>query len=224
MAMFRTMLYSLSSFIYTILLFHSGIPAGAVDWVEECRADGFDPDRLACSTCEHVFSSSNADPASKDHSHYQHRCQDCCQSWLDTPRITRPFAAAVLIVRGSNNDELSQFLDQDWETVVAQTARNAKKNPPRLYRIDMSTSEDDSSNPYASLFRRSKPSQLLLFDAPTASSSHLLGRTAVAPKRENVPDLQKAAQDKFNLQGLKKDDIKDMILTLLPRTAASSTQ
>ena len=169
---------------------------GGGDWVDDCRADGFDPDRLACATCQHLQVTAAAAAASD-------RCNDCCQAWLDTPRITRPFQAAILIERTSSftqqGDELTNFLKEDWKEVVRDV-----QSPNRLHHVVDSKAMGASS--YFSLGRqRIQPSQLLFFDD-----------AAAADPKQDVTKLQEAAQDTFNLNGLKREDIKDMILTLMP--------
>lgn len=128
---------------------------------------------------------------------FQSKCMTCCADWLDTTRTTKPYRSAVLIQRGRANDELESFLKEDWEEVVKTVT------PKRLSKIQVEGGGASFSSPY-SLFSRLKPSQILFFDANIVASN-------------DEASLAKLASDAYDLDVLKRDDIKDMLLTLLPQ-------
>lgn len=156
------------------------------DWLKMCREFGFDPEQLACSTC-------NILPEA-----FSKNCTRCCQSWLDTKRIAKPYAAAVLIDRGSKSTELGSFLDEDWtDLVVAKGGRKSKV----LQRVEYYPSMTSSS----SFFTMSRPSTILFFNS-----------TAYTKNTNDVEKLSIAAVESVSLDGMKRDDIKKMLSALLP--------
>ena len=157
--------------------------ATPIDWVADCRDSGFDPDQLACQTCDIL-------PIQ-----FITKCQSCCQSWLDTKRISKPYAGAILIDRGTGGD-VASFLKEDWDEILTTKGKN------RLLRLPAT-----SDHSQYSLFMM-RPSQLLFFD----DASVLTNRKLTA----DLPSLVKLAADSYNLDGMKREDMKDMILTLIP--------
>lgn len=152
----------------------------AADWVADCQASGFDPEQLACSTCYNIL------PAQ-----YLLSCQKCCQSWLDTKRISKPYEAAVLVDRGSGGD-VATFLLEDWEDVVQA------KGATRLQRL-----HHQAAPLQFNFYHHSQPSQLLFFDQTVTGVTDLT-------------QLARKAVETVNLDGMKREDMKDMLLTLLP--------
>jgi hypothetical protein len=160
----------------------TAVPPGTqLDWVGECRESGFDPDQLACQTCKILPTKFVA------------MCEKCCQSWLDTKRITKPYAAAILIDRSTGGD-VATFLEKDWEELLTA------KGTDRLQKL--STTKDQFN------FFMARPSQILFFDDLSVLAN---GKAA-----SDVVSLAKVAVDSYNLDGMKREDIKDMLLTLLP--------
>lgn len=148
--------------------------------VADCRSWGLDPDQLACGTCQLL-------PVE----HVRH-CQQCCQSWLDTKRITKPYEAAVLVDRsGGGGGDVATFVDEDWDEV------RKVKGSSRLHRIKAETGQHN--------FFYSRPSQLLFFDKPISSN-----------EQSDITGLSREAVETVNLDGMKREDMKDMLLTLLP--------
>jgi hypothetical protein len=159
------------------------VQATPMDWVMECRDLGFDPDQLACQTCDILPSQFIA------------KCQLCCQSWLDTKRITKPYAAAILIDRGTEGD-VATFLKDDWDDILNTKGKH------RLLRLPATKDQSQYS-----LFMV-RPSQLLFFDDASVLSNRKL--------TSDLSSLVKLAADSYYLDGMKREDMKDMLLTLLP--------
>jgi hypothetical protein len=157
----------------------------AADWVTECNESGFDPEQLACQTCQIL-------PAE-----FLDKCQKCCQSWLDIKRITKPYAAAVVVDRGSQGD-VETFFKENWDEVVEQ------KGTHQLQKIETPKEQQQI------YFYMPRPSQVLFFDD---------GTTIINKNNKlsfELPKLVKMAKEIVNLDGMKREDIKDMLLTLLP--------
>jgi hypothetical protein len=172
--------------VIIVLAIYNAIPAAVVsaDWVADCYESGFDPDQLACQTC-HVL------PVE-----FLENCQQCCQSWLDTKRITKPYAAAVVIDRGSSGD-VETFFKENWDEVLDQKGTHQLqiiKTPKEQHQFH---------------FFMPRPSQVLFYDDST---------TVIKNNKlvYDVPKLVKMAKEIVNLDGMKREDIKDMLLSLLP--------
>ena len=156
----------------------------AADWVSDCHASGFDPEQLACQTCQVL-------PIE-----FLDQCQKCCQSWLDVKRITKPYAAAVVIDRGSAGD-VETFFKENWDEVIEE------KGTHQLQKIETPREQQQFH------FFMPRPSQVLFFDDSTA----IIKNNKLT---YDLPKLVKMAKEVVNLDGMKREDIKDMLLTLLP--------
>jgi hypothetical protein len=159
--------------------------------VRECLSKGFDPVRLACSTCDLL-------PQPDD-------CQKCCQSYLAAKRRTNPYQAAVLVksttTRQHFPNELDRLLEDndEWEKI-----RNEKGGDKRLQAITR-TSQPTTEKDLVSLFiRHPPPMEVLLLDETLPSGTL------------SYEKLKEKATEIISLQGLSKDDIKDLLMTLLP--------
>jgi hypothetical protein len=162
--------------IVTILL-----PTTTADWVAECNDAGFNPEQLACQTCQILPTE------------FITECQKCCQTWLDTKRITKPYAAAVVLDRGSGGD-VASFFKENWDEV------QQAKGTHQLQK--MQTAKEQFN------FFQARPSQVLFFD-----DSSIIKKNKVTL---DIPGLVKRAVEIVNLDGMKREDMKDMLLTLLP--------
>jgi hypothetical protein len=194
----------------------------------DCRAQGFDPWQLACSTCDELAlfftkkgnegsSATATSAAKKNNENIIHVCRQCCQAYKDTPRIQKPYAAAVLLhppigsrPAGSTTteDELTQFLTQDWDSVVAT------KSAARLIKIEHSSPAlDNAMDMYQRMMmlQMRPPAQVCFFESPLPTKAS--ARSALL---NNPESLQAAASEVIVLDASwKKDDIKDMLMTLL---------
>jgi hypothetical protein len=166
------------------------IPAAttaAADWVATCRSQGFDPEQLACSTCDIL-------PL-----HFTDECRACCQEWLDTPHMNKPYEAAILVDRGSLSTELSQFLTDDWDSVVSN-----KGGASRLRRVEQYPTLGGSARSQSFFSSTYQPSTILFFNDKAEA------------KEKDVDLLTSKAVETVSLDGMKRDDIKNMLLALLP--------
>ena len=154
------------------------------DWVTDCHESGFDPEQLACQTCQ-ILPTEFLDP-----------CQKCCQGWLDIKRITKPYAAAVVVDRGAQGD-VETFLKENWDEVIEQ------KGTHRLQRIETPREQQQL------YFYMPRPSQVLFFD----DSTTIIKNNKLT---HDLSKLTKMAKEIVSLDGMKREDIKDMLLTLLP--------
>ena len=78
-------------------------------WLDDCRSSGFEPAQLACNSCKLLPGNS-----------IQTKCLECCQSYLDVERITKPFQSAIIVLMTSSiptEGELGNFFKDDWEDI-----------------------------------------------------------------------------------------------------------
>lgn len=168
--------------------------------IRDCRERGFDPMRLACPTCDLLPE------------HFREACRKCCQSYLDAAkRRTTPYQAAVLVkattqqhAGGRFPTELDMLLEdkEEWDKIL-----NEKGGKERLQVMTRNVQRPNSEpNLLSVLLRYRPPVEVLLLDEtlPTA------GTTLSYDK------LKEKATEIISLQGLSKDDIKDLLMTLLP--------
>lgn len=113
-------------------------------------------------------------------------CEQCCQSFKTTSKGTRRYGHAVL-VRGNDDERGGEIADFLGEDVTKVT--DEKGN---CFEVITSPS-------LGAYYRM--PAQLFLFDEKPASY--------------NQNDLTKA-KERIVLDGWKRDDLKDMLLALLP--------
>ncbi|GAX09683.1 hypothetical protein FisN_19Lu163 [Fistulifera solaris] len=172
--------------------------------VQECRWKGFDPMRLACSTCDWLPQSTKK----KD-------CQQCCQSYFSSSftaatnqRRTTPYQAAVLVQSSSSStlffpNALDRLLadKEEWEKI-----RNEKGGDQRLQVITTGTLPQHHSEQTPDYLRSLRPNaEILLLDETLPSSGVL-----------SYEKLQQQAVEIISLYGLTKDDIQDLLRTVLP--------
>ena len=121
----------------------------------------------------------------------QSSCEACCQPYksIENQRTHR-YAGAVLFHSdgGGLSSEVSTFLEEDLENVHSQ------KGKSRLQLLELSGG--------GSLFHR-QPSGIFFFDDIPSSL-------------QDFRKLQQEAKEIIIVDGWKRDDIRDMILALLP--------
>jgi hypothetical protein len=124
----------------------------------------------------------------------QTRCRACCQAVRDTAYTVQPYQAAVLVVPAQLPEEVQKLVEDDWEALVA-----AKGGTARLRKMIGSSSGSQS------YFFSAPPVYVYFFnDAATASTAT---SEALAAER---------AQESMALTGWKREDMRDMLQTLLP--------
>ena len=165
------------------------------EWVTGCRHYGFDPLQLACQTCQLL---------TKLPQQQQEICKECCQPYKDTQSLRKPYQSAILVVPPKQlmDDELTTFLREDWDDLVERQGGFT-----RLQKINMKNDKSSSLLQQGFWFIRT-PAEVHFFDERLSSSS------------SNIQDLSEEdiavmAKETMQLYGWKRDDIRDMIQTLL---------
>jgi hypothetical protein len=153
----------------------------AKSWLEDCRQAGFDPFELACRTCE-LLPSKN-----------QKACLECCQSYKDVERFSKPYEAAVLVVSTRTGEEFERFMDEDWKNLVND------KGEDRLVQVSR---ERERGSSYS--YFMTPPTVLYLLDERHNKSG-----------MKTASEYAKVAKETLYLDDWKRDDIRDMLATLL---------
>ena len=184
----------------SLLCYFVGFTFGAVDpettasdaslrrgheWIRACRQQGFDPAQLGCDTCRIVPSS------------VKDSCLACCQAYKDTPSLRTPYSSAVILVSAASSmeSEVETFLRDDFESL-----RSAKGGAAKLEKMTIKSSNSNNNDGF--WFMRTQPAELLFLDEPLKSGL-------------SEKELRQRAKESIVLYGWKREDIKDMIETLL---------
>jgi hypothetical protein len=123
----------------------------------------------------------------------QKDCLECCQSYKDVEHISKPYEAAVLVVSGrSAGEEFQKFLDEDWDDLVKT------KGADRLLQIPVGSR---GGGGFSSFF--APPTVLYLLDEQHAG------------EQKSASAYASIAKETLHLDGWKRDDIRDMLKTLL---------
>jgi hypothetical protein len=123
----------------------------------------------------------------------QKDCLGCCQSYKDVEHISKPYEAAVLVVSGrSAGEEFERFLDEDWDDLVKTKGANRLLQIPR---------GDRGGSSFSMFF--APPTVLYLLDEKHAG------------EKKSASAYATVAKETLYLDGWKRDDIRDMLSTLL---------
>lgn len=181
------------------------IQASTDDWVSTCRSvHGYDPDTLSCSTCKVLEEHLQSSTSNVDNLFQVQYCWDCCNTISDNvTRVIRPYKAAVLVdydgsdtgTAGQQQTEIQQFVNENMDELIVK-----KGGEKKLKRLQPSSSTSSRMLMYGGFHRQ--VSKLYFFNDDIASSGI---------------DLSTAIES-VRLDGMKKDDIRDMVDTMLPNS------
>lgn len=166
------------------------------NWVDECKLLGYDPIRLGCNTCTVL-----PEPI-------QNECLQCCQTYIDVERITKPFQSAVLVQMTNTEPtegELGNFFKDDWNVIVDTKGTNKLMKLVDPTASKLSHRGGNSINDFMFYFGTSRQTaEILFFDEPLPPINTI-----------SYTNLSSKAKETVQLDGMKREDIKDMIMTLL---------
>jgi hypothetical protein len=128
---------------------------------------------------------------------YHLQCLDCCQSYKTLDSKTSRYKSAILVHAAGGNEEIDNFVREELEQVQEQKEG---------FTVRKSSS---SSSPYGGMIFGMSPSVLYFFKDQVPAS---------LPTKS----LPEQAQEEIYLRGWSKDDLKDMIQTLLPDKAENN--
>ena len=185
----------------------------------QCRQQqGFDPQHLACSTCDLLPQKHQTD------------CRKCCQTYKDVATssslLRRPYQAAVLIhyeSRGVTSpvDELLQD-KAAWDKFVTEELEGGGGGEQRLQVLKRDPMQSMLPNEMMDIMgavlsmQRATAGEVLFFD-----DRKILSDTNGKITYEKA---EKFAKERISLRDLSQDDIRDMLKTLLPPPSAAAQQ
>jgi hypothetical protein len=169
--------------------------------VEACRTLGFDPWQLSCETCR-LLTGSSVSSLLLDH------CHACCQSYKTLEKRTRAYGGAIVLHSNIPRayPEIDSFLEQDLKSIIW-----TKKGKDRVVVTTMpgGGQRGGMSNMMMGMGMGNMygpPSAILWFDdLPPTNDMGI-----------SISELQQRAKEIIILEGWKRDDIRDMLLALLP--------
>ena len=173
---------------------------------EWCLEKGFDPSNLSCDTCDLLAQSSTLARLSKERGvDLDYECRACCASYKANP-LLRPDASLKGKYRNAlltyddfalQSDEFRDFVEQDLEDIISAK----EKRLSSLKKVDL---DDSMMDPFAFFgmggFGGTVP-KLLFFEK---------GRSGGYSEED-----EDEASEVIPLRGWKRDDLKDMLMTLL---------
>ena len=167
----------------------------------ECRSWGFDPSSLSCDTC--ALLSSGTPGALVPLAQFETECLQCCQKFRPDPVVNPDATSSGFVGRYKlavlrydpeslgSYDEVQNFLNEDKEDV-------AKAKGAKAFVLEKVENDNQfSMGGFAALFggMRIAPPTIHFYKSSTKSSE---------------PD------EEVSLRGFKREDITDMLMTMLP--------
>ena len=161
----------------------------AADAVASCRNAGFDPWQLSCETCNILPYDSSSPVISK--------CLSCCQSYKTLEKRTHAYQGAILLHSNAAGffPEIDSFVDEDLEKIAEQ------KGEERFRVIKFPGGG-------RGMFNHPQPSAILWFDEKPPKNEDSAGTS--------IFELQNLAKETIILDGWKRDEVREMLLAILP--------
>ena len=160
----------------------------ALNYLGDCRRAGFDPMQLACTTCSIL----PAEPL-----YLRDTCEACCQSYRSLEKRTKRYEQAILINTGFP-ESVRELVRDDADQI------RDRKGGDRFHIHDMTAEVEMMAR--MGMFQE-QPTVVLWFNTPVNIDSEV-----------NANELADQADDITVLtsRGLGRDDVREMLLTLLP--------
>jgi hypothetical protein len=212
--------------ILAVTLRHTNLFANASQTLteESCLALGFDPSNLSCETCHLLEESSTLSALQQKHNNKNpdnpigvvQECKSCCQSYKFNPvlhpgqSLRGKYRYALMTYdEGSLEQygEIKDFIDRDLNDVLSFKGEN---------RFRVSASEKGAgldANVMRQLMMMGVGGQFQLGGVPKL----LLFENAKKDTGKRwTEDDENEAGEVITLRGWKREDLKDMLMTLLP--------
>ena len=177
----------------------------------ECNDWGFDPSNLSCDTCS-LLSAKSGD-GSAPLASFVDDCLKCCQTFRPNPVINPDAVTGSFVGRYQiavlkydpdilkNYDEIQNFLKEDKEDVMKEKGNEA-------FLIEQKQEDHRTMKGYGNFMGMFRS----MYSSPTIYFYKEI---------EDASKGTEAADEEVNLQGFKREDIKDMLLTVLPSRLAN---
>jgi hypothetical protein len=164
----------------------------ALSFLKDCRRAGFDPMQLACTTCAIL-------PNNEQH---QSKCRECCQSYKTLEKRSKRYEMAILLNTGFP-EAVRELVRDDTDGILEQ------KGSTRFHVQDFGSANADNMGGMMGMMGmfQQEPSAILWFDTPI-NLDDVVSTDELATEADEITVLSG--------RGLGRDDIRDMLLALLP--------
>lgn len=157
--------------------------------INNCKRLGFDPSQLSCSTCKSL---------PKRHTN---KCEECCQEYITLEKQSKRYKTAILVNTGYQKAVL-EFLNEDMDKIREEKIGLHIKNV-----------DDGVSNELMMMMMMNQPEpSFILWFEKSLSGDELLS----SDETSSVNVLRDQADEVMTLDGLGRDDFREMLLALLP--------
>jgi len=160
----------------------------------KCQEWGFDVYQLSCDTCDLI------PPSHKSH------CQTCCQSWKTLDTRTERYGYAILVEGSYLSEQLQEFVKEDIQHVQQMTTDKFTVLPHNPH-TKPSGGGGGGLGLMGGGFQQmmgGSSSQLYFFESQPSNSQD-----------ESI--FASHAKKTIDLQAWKRDDVRDMVITLLTK-------
>mmetsp|Transcript_59871 Transcript_59871/g.66984 ORF Transcript_59871/g.66984 Transcript_59871/m.66984 type:complete len:203 (-) Transcript_59871:129-737(-) len=157
--------------------------------IKNCKRSGFDPSQLSCSTRKLL---------PKRHTN---KCEECCQEYITLEKQSKRYKTAILVNTGYPKAVL-EFLNEDMDKIREEKIGLHIKN------VDNSVSNELMM---MMMMNQPEPSSILWFEK-SLSDDELLS----SDDTSYVNILTDQADEVMTLDGMGRDDFREMLLALLP--------
>ena len=168
--------------------------ATELSYIKNCKLAGFDPSQLSCTTCKLL---------PKQH---KNKCEECCSSYKTLDKQSKRYKAAILIDTGSKAVE--ELLNEDKDKILEQ------KTGLHIKKVNISGGNDMMMQ---MMMMQPEPSVILWFEkSPYDDDGDGQLLSSSASDDTFLDSLTGQADEVMILDGLGRDDIREMLMDLLP--------
>ena len=165
-----------------------------MSYIKNCKLAGFDPSQLSCTTCKLL---------PKQH---KNKCEECCSSYKTLDKQSKRYKAAILIDTGSKAVE--ELLIEDKDKILEQ------KTGLHIKKVNISGGNDMMMQ---MMMMQPEPSVILWFEkSPYDDDGDGQLLSSSASDDTFLDSLTGQADEVMILDGLGRDDIREMLMDLLP--------
>lgn len=160
-------------------------------YIQDCKRYGFDPQQLSCSSC-------NLLPIA-----YRRKCEECCQEYISLESQSKRYRTAILIDTGYSKG-VKELLKEDKDKIYE-----------RKTGLHIVEKRDDNRNDLMMMMMMNvqpdpDPSIILWFEQNISDDELLVSI------EKNLDFLTEKANEVMSLDGLGRDDLREMLFDLLP--------
>ncbi|MGK3745962.1 MAG: hypothetical protein ACI8RD_014339 [Bacillariaceae sp.] len=173
--------------------------ATELSYIKNCKLAGFDPSQLSCTTCKLL---------PKQH---KNECEECCSSYKTLDKQSKRYKAAILIDTGSKAVE--ELLNEDKDVILEQ------KTGLHIKKVNIGGGNDMMMQ---MMMMQPEPSIILWFEKSPYDEDDGQLLSSSASDDTFLDSLTGQADEVMILDGLGRDDIREMLMDLLPNREKSN--